>query len=502
MSTSDFIEPSIEMSESAEIQLKAEDQAEKPIENPFAAPQDNCSDYFDGYAEFVNHMAQLRIPIFSNKYLLKDMTISVIGKGGTYLVRTAKLEDSLLSRSSRPFLLKASAEALAHGHAIESRTVEEGTNVVTKHIDFRTLKQRRAQGRLPASSFLKPFQIEATILSHHLIREHPLFPSLLGIGLESSPDDVGEMPQLYPYMIMELGRQGSLEQSMRELWYRLLQTAPGSPSQYDLNIMYRNLVIPWKWKLSIARSICQALCVLHHYGVVHGDVKLSNTLALISESGFRHTDQNRLELVMSGQGLAQLADFGSSILLSQIPVGAKARLRSHTPPWNAPESTSEIQRNDLIKTDIYSYGLLFGRIMLQGVSPFASETDVASLLGFGSPKHDIADIQRLQESDKVDEHIYEKIKATDFYSDEQLQVIRSVLQRTLRTKPKDRVGTLEPVRDFLTKCWTSGPEEAVARSVEVFRSSSYPWTQGISSNFTFHLSNAVDCMFAPGMKLI
>ena len=495
MSTSDFIEPSIDMSDSAEIQLKAKDQTKKPVEEP--APQDNSSRNFDGYAEFVNHMAQLRIPIFANKYLLRDMTISVIGKGGTYVVRTAKLGDPLRSHNSRPFLLKASEEALALGHPVESRIVEEGTNVVTKHIDFRNLKQGRAQGRLPASKFLKPFQIEAIILSHHLIREHPLFPSLLGIGLESSPDDVGEVPQLYPYMVMELGRQGSLEQSMREIWYRLLQRAPGSPSQYDLNFTYRNLVIPWRWKLSLARSICTALGVLHHYGVVHGDVKLSNTLALIMESGFRRLDQTRLELVMSGHGLAQLADFGSSILLSQIPVSAKARLRSHTPPWNAPESTSEIQRDDLIKTDIYSYGLLFARIMLQGASPFASGFDAASLLGLGLPAHDSADIQRLRDVDKIDEHIYERIQATDFYSDEQLQAIRTVLQRTLRTEPKDRVGTLETVCEFLTICYTSGPEEAVARSVTIFRSITYHQTEVLLSHFTKRFYIAVSCIFVP-----
>lgn len=464
MSSSSFIEPSVELSSLAVNQLKLNDQAEKPIEG--SVPQEKCSDDFDGYAEFVNYIAQHRIPIFTNDVLLlRDTTVSVIGQGGTYIVRTAKLAAPLHSRASRPFLLKASPEALALGEAIESRSVEEGTNVVTKHIDFRNLKQRRAQGRFPASKFLKPFQTEVTILSHPFIREHTAFPSLLGIGLEISPDDAGEMPQLYPYLVMELGRQGSLEQSLRELWYRVLEPLPRPPSHYDLSGTYRQVVLSWGWKMSLVHSICTALCALHHCGVVHGDIKLSNTLALIQENGYSRIDHDRTLLFTSEHRLAQIADFGSSILLSEIPAGAKTRLQSHTPPWNAPESTSEIGREDLVKTDIYSYGLLFGRVMLQGASPFASEVDLASFLGSGLPEHDFVEIQKLRDADKIDEHVYEKIRETGFYSDEELQIIKLVLEKTLRTEIKDRIGTLMPIREFLVRCATCPPEEAAARSV-------------------------------------
>lgn len=465
MSSSGFFQHSVDMSASSvdELEIRAETarRADGPIlENKF-------TDNFDGYAEFVNHMAQHQVPIFAERIHFENATYSVIGQGGTYVVRTAKLSQRLHSQDSQPFLLKASDEALASGCSVKSSFVEKGTAVVTKHIDFRNLKQRRAERRVAASEFLKPYQTEATILSHPPIRAHPAFPSLLGIGLEFSPDDVGEMPQLYPYMIMELGRQGSMEQSFRELWYRLLQTLPGSPGQYDLSFIYRIIVIPWTWSLSQAREISLALSMLHHLGVVHGDVKLSNTFALISVIGTRQRDQGDHELIMSGNQLTQVGDFGSSILLSEIPPGGKARLRFHSPPWNAPESESEIHRDDLVKTDIYSYGLLFGRIMLQGASPFDEEVDAVSLLGCGLPKHDFSEIQRLRDSDTMDEHIYDTIRKRWFYSSDQLQVIRTVLRRTLRTKIEDRVGTMDAIYEYLSNCQTSG-SSGDARSVTFF----------------------------------
>lgn len=453
MSSSSFIKHPVDISDSSVDELKTRDETAKHAET--STPDEKTWDNFDGYAEFVNHMAKHQVPIFAERFLLEDATLSVIGQGGTYVVRTAKLGKPVQSHKSRPFMLKASDEALRSGHPIESRSVAAGTAVVTKHIDFRNLKQRRAQGRVAASTFLKPYQTEAAILSHPDIRAHPAFPSLLGIGLEFSPDDVGEMPQFYPYMIMELGRQGSLEQSFRELWYRILQGLPGSPGQYNINTMYRKIALPWNWKATLARRICIGLCMLHKLGVVHGDVKLSNTLGLILETGMRPTDRG-LELIMAGHQLTQIGDFGSSILLSKVQVGGKARLRSHTPPWNAPESTSEIDRDDLIKTDIYSYGLLFGRIMLQGASPFDTEFDAVSLLGCGLPKHDSAEIQRLRDSDTVDEHIYQSIEGTGFYSDEQLRVIRTILKRTLRTKAKDRVKTLDHIPEFLLEPRNAG----------------------------------------------
>lgn len=103
--------------------------------------------------------------------------------------------------------------------------------------------------------------------------------------------------------------------------------------------------------------------------------------------------------------------------------------------------------------------------MLQGASPFASTVDLANFLDSSVPEYDFVDIQRLRDADKIDDHIYKKIRETGFYSDEELQVIKTVLEKTLRTKIKDRIGTLMPIGEFLVRCATCSPEEAAARSV-------------------------------------
>ena len=80
------------------------------------------------------------------------------------------------------------------------------------------------------------------------------------------------------------------------------------------------------------------MSALHDFGIVHGDLKLQNVLIF-----------NRPKLI------AKLADFSHSL----FDTGESKFLVGGTERHAAPEWRSRIPTGDLLKTDIYSYGLLF-----------------------------------------------------------------------------------------------------------------------------------------------
>lgn len=380
-----------------------------------------------------------------------------VGQGGTFVVRTGKLRRTITGPKSKPFILKSSMEALSKRHPITTEAIPQGMHIVSKHVNFERLRHKSAS----AAEFLRSLETEAIILSHPTIRGVQYFPSLLGIGVEISPYDTGESPQTYPFLIMELGRQGDFEELLRDMWYRILQGwAQATPlgrtaNNRDFEKVVDTLRLPlrWSWKLDAAQQISEALHVLHYHGVVHGDVKMSNTLCINyggSISVGQLPDGRRgVTGWDTGVAMAQLADFGSSIFLSEIPEGQKIRLVSHSPPWNAPETSREIVRNELVKTDIYSFGLLFARIMMLGDNPF---DDAFHLLTDHVLSFNIDEMEGWRKDDMMSDYLLGRIANLDIYDDEELRVIGVVLNKTVRTAPQDRVESLEIIGKFLREC--------------------------------------------------
>lgn len=67
-----------------------------------------------------------------------------------------------------------------------------------------------------------------------------------------------------------------------------------------------------------------------------------------------------------------LTSIGFSVFgVDSETVDAKYRLVGWSPPWNAPESDKLLSGKGLFQTDIYSFGLLFWRILLDGHNPFS-----------------------------------------------------------------------------------------------------------------------------------
>lgn len=451
---SEFLDQSLQISETVESQ-RQQHQSQDGI--PLPQPN-NSGNQYEGYAEFIRQMIRHNVQILGDAAaIISQDPLGDIGQGGTFVVRTGKLRRAITGSKSKPFILKSSTEALNNRHPITTTIVPQGMHIVSKHVNFERLKHHR----LRATEFLRSLETEAIILSHPIIRQKRVFPSLIGIGIEISPYDTDESPQTYPFLIMELGRQGNFEELLRDMWYRILQSwAQVTPlgrtaNDSDFEKVVDNLRLPlgWSWKLDAAQQISEALHILHYHGVVHGDVKMSNTLCIdkgrnISvgklPDGRRHiTGWDR------GVAIAQLADFGSSIFLSEIPEGHKVQMTSHSPPWNAPETSREIVRNELVATDIYSFGLLFARIMMLGENPF---DDAFHLLTDHILSYDKDEVEGWRQDDMMADYLLGMIANLDIYDDAELRVIGTVLNKTVRTAPRDRVESLENIGKFLREC--------------------------------------------------
>ncbi|XP_071572643.1 mos protein isoform X1 [Temnothorax nylanderi] len=102
-------------------------------------------------------------------------------------------------------------------------------------------------------------------------------------------------------------------------------------------------------RVSIWRDIASALQFCHDSGVIHADVKATNIL-------------------MAADGQAKLTDFGSSILVDELHVSIRPRVRTHgTPGYAAPE----VLRGDVptFAADIYSLGIVAWQMLSREV-PF------------------------------------------------------------------------------------------------------------------------------------
>lgn len=214
-------------------------------------------------------------------------------------------------------------------------------------------KSHHRRHRLRFSSLM----LELRVLTHDPIRLHPNVVNLLGIAWETDPRD---LVRKWPVLIMERATAGTLADVF------VSASASASPT------------LPLRVKLGLAQDVVQGLKVLHACGVLHGDVKMDNVLVFEDHSAAApKVDPGERETEAEAQARAQrrpfltakLADF-SGVVFDVADQGT-AVLPSGTRPWNAPEAQDMLTgRKALLKTDIYSLGLLIWRIMADGGHPF------------------------------------------------------------------------------------------------------------------------------------
>ncbi|KAG8754206.1 hypothetical protein FRC11_006784 [Ceratobasidium sp. 423] len=112
-------------------------------------------------------------------------------------------------------------------------------------------------------------------------------------------------------------------------------------------------------RIQLCIQIVQALVHLHSSGVVHGDLKPDNIII---------SDDNR----------AQLADFGSAMLIGDFTLNFTQTTCKYTLRFAAPELLDDTSEHTT-KTDIYALGMTILSIMT-GKQPFPNKRDHAIMM--------------------------------------------------------------------------------------------------------------------------
>jgi serine/threonine protein kinase len=170
--------------------------------------------------------------------------------------------------------------------------------------------------------------MEVRALTHPPLKGHLNIVTLLGVAWEPDPDhhDIA-----WPMLVLEYAEEGTLKD------YQVENQQMGYPE-----------------KMQLCEDVARGLVVLHGSGIVHGDLKSENVLI------FKDLEEGRM--------VAKLADFGSSVV--DYDVGDEMFLPAYTIPWNAPEYQRRIPGDHLQFADVYSFGMLVFRTIIDGVNPF------------------------------------------------------------------------------------------------------------------------------------
>lgn len=168
--------------------------------------------------------------------------------------------------------------------------------------------------------------LEIRALLHEPLRYHPNVARLLGLGW----DAISGSGSMHPLLVMEYADLGSMR-SLQESNTGLLFVA----------------------KQKLCYDVAKGLSILHACGIIHGDLKHENVLCFYNSGA---------EVPYT----AKLADFGGSVM--DISEDSAHSLRMRTWPYNPPESTYNLSEDQVKQTDIYSFGLLVWRTIIDAQS--------------------------------------------------------------------------------------------------------------------------------------
>lgn len=339
--------------------------------------------FHDDLLSFLAYIKTRQIPIFS--VALPDVR-SVLGRGASFFVNGAEMPDTHIDEITRDTYEKGSVVALKRA------VVPPGTKSIQDGLAKR----------------INLLFNEVLTMRHPPLAAHPNIVQLLGIGFESEgPDsDRNVMPTLVP----ECAELGNLAE--------VLETAKREerPLSFDE-------------KLAFCVDVAHGLEALHACDIVHGDVKCENVL-VFEDTPFDEGPSNSQEWRL----ICKLTDFGYSHLdasSNEFPLGG-------SPPWNAPEcfSGTYFRIETAKRTDVYSFGLLVWRLMLDG-DPFASmkfEGDTEKEQR--ARRNEFVTV--LKNDDKLADHVCQSLETSASLTEQQLAMITRVIRCTLTKNPSNR----------------------------------------------------------------
>ncbi len=159
--------------------------------------------------------------------------------------------------------------------------------------------------------------------------------------------DVDELPDGRPYFVMAVADRATLHDRIEEL-------PKGSPMDTTI-------------ALGLGLEICEALSIVHDFGVVHRDIKPSNILFRSIRNHERVAAQRAGRFV--GDDAVMIGDFG---LAKDLAVASGFTLAAGTPAYMAPEQASPTAVIDR-RVDVFATAAVIYE-MLAGHPAFASET--------------------------------------------------------------------------------------------------------------------------------
>ena len=183
--------------------------------------------------------------------------------------------------------------------------------------------------------------------------------------------------------------------------------------------------LPMRVKQKLCYDIGRGLSALHAYGIVHSDMKHENVLIFPSKQpagGIGYT--------------AKLADFGGSVM--DMSPYDRRELETGTWPFQAPEVTSgtSLTRKGMMLADVYSFGLLVWRAILDGEG-FVSLPGARS----SDPESDRRSLRERKMSDEfistaiIDVWNYARARGVTQSS---INMIVYAIVHTLQVMPEDR----------------------------------------------------------------
>jgi serine/threonine protein kinase len=159
--------------------------------------------------------------------------------------------------------------------------------------------------------------MELQILRNEYLRNHPNIVALFGVCWKTFRDGT-----LMPSFVLEAA-ECDLEKFL------------SGGDQVDRRTLF-----------GLSEDIISGIRALHHVGIIHGDIKPTNVL-IFKDSQVTFT--------------AKIADFGSSLLLSDIR--RRMRVSTGTGFWQAPEVRDLLHGLQLMQADVYSLGLVLWRLL-------------------------------------------------------------------------------------------------------------------------------------------
>ena len=265
----------------------------------------------------------------------------------------------------------------------------------------------RAEPTTPWASIAK----EIRILAHELLRKHPNIVDIIALSWAGTIYDNPRTHYRWPMLLMEYADCGTLEDFF---------TLEG-------------VELTWQLKIGISYDVVHGLEALDDSGVTHGDLKFSNVL--VFRTG-------------ADSFTAKICDFGSAVVATDLPQDAFVQSMVFTPPWNAPESSRDIQEKDLHKIDIYGCGLLLCRIFLHGGDPFQMRYQ-------SMPESSLKSIQTMIEQWKANDSVSSICKfavrqfGPESYTSQQLITLDKVFDMTVRTDIDLRMEEYSQIKSIL-----------------------------------------------------